>query len=154
MVQIMDKDRITDDVSGLVQRRYSLDTDAVQVFVTSRQSTNDVLYSSTVVPYGTRADSHWPPWAPLETNFDFETAPLGWVRIVQKTSASLRYDKYNNLRLKYNSELAKDSPLAAVAREPENRMDHLWVDFSACQSNLRLDSVLCDVCHRLGSVAL
>ena len=129
VVQIMDKHRITDDVSGLVQRRYSLDTDAVQVFVTSREATKSILFSNALVPYGTSAGSHWPPWAPLETNFDFRTAPPGWVRIVEKTSASLRYDKYNNLRLKYNSELTKDDPLAPVAREPENRMDHLRVDF-------------------------
>jgi hypothetical protein len=34
--------------------------------------------------------------------FDFELNPFGFSRIVQKTSATLRYDKFNNLRLKYN----------------------------------------------------
>ena len=130
VVQIMDKGRISDEVSGLVQRRFSLDMDGVQFFVTNVNSTKDALHLEALDSYGTSAKSKWPPWAPLETNFDFEMVAPGLTRIVQKTSASLRYDKYNNLRLKYNSELSDErSPNPRISNESESRMDHLWVNF-------------------------
>ena len=97
IVQIMDKDRISDDISGLVQRRFSLDTEGVQFFVASERYNRELLYQDTLELYGSSVESKWPPWAPLETNFDFEVAPAGWQRVVEKTSASLRYDKYNTL---------------------------------------------------------
>ena len=129
IVQIMDKDRISDDVSGLVQRRFSLDMDGVQSFVAHLRSMRDSLPLDVSAPYGASIGSEWPPWAPLETNFDFESTPMGWIRVVQKTSASLQYDKYNNLRLKYNSEVTKDNPNGIVSHGSETRIDHLWVSF-------------------------
>ena len=130
VVQIMDKDRISDDVSGLVQRRFSLDMEGVQFFVTDARPAGGMHSMDLGVPYGAAGHSNWPPWAPLETNFDFEANPLGLARIVQKTSASLRYDKYNTLRLKYNSELGESGQNGRDAvREAESRLDHLWVKF-------------------------
>ncbi|KAH0562013.1 hypothetical protein GP486_003283 [Trichoglossum hirsutum] len=131
VVQIMDKDRVADDVSGLVQRRFSADMDGVQFFVTDRKSfsTQSVsLYSGN--RYGAPAGSSWPPWVPLEVMFDFKTSPSGFSRVVQRTSASLRYDKYNSLRLKYNDEVT--NPDAHQTKSPEDiesRIDHLWVEF-------------------------
>ena len=130
VVQIMDRDRLSDDVSGLVQRRFSLDMDGVQFFVTNLKSAKNVVFLEALEPYGASTKSKWPPWAPLETNFDFETVPFGLARVVHQTSASLRYDRYNNLRLKYNSEIAADgSSDPNTARDTESRMDHLWVNF-------------------------
>jgi hypothetical protein len=131
VVQIMDKDRVADDVSGLVQRRFSADMDGVQFFVTDQKSFSTQslsLYSGN--RYGAPAGSSWPPWVPLEVMFDFRTSPSGFARVVQKTSASLRYDKYNSLRLKYNDEVT--NPDAHQTKCPENvesRIDHLWVEF-------------------------
>ncbi|KAL6721540.1 Protein SABRE [Lecanora helva] len=130
MVQVMDKHRIADDVSGLVQRRFSVDMDSVQFFVAIQKTFTQFLHIYSGNRYGTPQNSAWPPWVAFETNFDFDFDPFGWKRVVQKTSASLRYDKYNTLRLKYNDEVStgkvggKHGP-----EETETRLDHLWVDF-------------------------
>ncbi|KAH0538411.1 hypothetical protein FGG08_005011 [Glutinoglossum americanum] len=131
VVQIMDKDRVADDVSGLVQRRFSADMDSVQFFVTDQKrfSTQSLsLYSGN--RYGAPAGSVWPPWVPFEVMFNFETNPSGFSRVVQKTSASLRYDKYNSLRLKYNDEVTNADALETQSPENiESRIDQLWVEF-------------------------
>lgn len=130
VVQIMDKDRIADDVSGLVQRRFSVDMDSVQFFVTTQKILSQFLHIYSGNRYGTPKGSAWPPWVAFEVNFDFEYDPFGWSRVVQRTSASLRYDKYNTLRLKYNEEVS--SGKLGQKHKPEStesRIDHLWVDF-------------------------
>lgn len=130
VIQIMDKDRMTDDVSGLVQRRFSVDMDSVQFFVTNQRSLMQFLHLYSGNRYGAPKGSSWPPWVPFEVNFDFEMSPFGWSRVVQKTSASLRYEKYNTLRLKFNDEINSGKPGRPNTPEStENRIDHLWVDF-------------------------
>ncbi|RDL39733.1 Uncharacterized protein BP5553_04073 [Venustampulla echinocandica] len=127
VIEIMDKELIYDDVSGLVQRRFSVEMDSTQFFVT-----NQKLFSLQLLPmyagthYGTPAGSAWPPWVPMEIMFNFEVDPFGFKRVVQKTSASLRFDKYNSLRLKYNEEVSSRGNWPSTM---ENRMDHLWVEF-------------------------
>ena len=132
VVQIMDKDRIADDVSGLVQRRFSVDMDSVQFFVTTQKILSQFLHIYSGNRYGTPKGSAWPPWVAFEVNFDFEYDPFGWSRVVQRTSASLRYDKYNTLRLKYNDEVSSGKMKMGQKHRPENtesRIDHVWVDF-------------------------
>ncbi|MCJ1478897.1 hypothetical protein MMC13_007581 [Lambiella insularis] len=130
VVQIMDKTRIADDVSGLVQRRFSVDMDGVQFFVTTQKALTKFIHLYSANRYGTPKGTAWPPWVPIEVNFDFSINPFGWSRVVQKTSASLRYDKYNTLRLKYNDEVTKGEAGEGHAQEdPESRIDHLWVEF-------------------------
>ena len=66
----------------------------------------------------------------MEVMFDFNVNPFGFSRVVQRTSASLRYDKYNTLRLKYNDEVSTGEPGHVQTPDSlENRIDHLWVDF-------------------------
>ncbi|KAF2797992.1 hypothetical protein K505DRAFT_234215 [Melanomma pulvis-pyrius CBS 109.77] len=131
VLQIMDKDRVMDEVSGLVQRRFSAAMDSLQIFVTNAKtfSPEDIhMYSGST--YGTPAGSAWPPWVPFEVMFEFHTNPYGFQRVVQRTSASMRYDKYNTLRLKYNDDVSGGD--SGSTRSPENlesRVDHLWVDF-------------------------
>jgi len=131
VVQIMDKDRVMDDVSGLVQRRFSAAMDSLQIFVTNAKtfSPEDIhMYSGST--YGTPAGSAWPPWVPFEVMFEFHTNPYGFQRVVQRTSASMRYDKYNTLRLKYNDDVSgSDSTSSKRPDNLESRVDHLWVDF-------------------------
>ena len=130
VVQIMDKTRLADDVSGLVQRRFSVDMDGVQFFVTTQKALTKFIHLYSANRYGAPKGSAWPPWVPIEVNFDFNINPFGWSRVVQKTSASLRYDKYNTLRLKYNDEVTKGE--AGQSHSPEDlesRIDHLWVEF-------------------------
>ncbi|KAF4120369.1 RNA pol II promoter Fmp27 protein domain [Geosmithia morbida] len=159
VVEVMDKKRLSDTVSGLVQRRFLVNMDSTQFFVTHNKwfMTNLVsMYAGS--RYGAVGGSSWPPWVPMEVMFDFQAAPFGFKRVVEKTSAVLRYDKFNTLRLKYNAEVGTenqgpdatsplsptsnsgnfgnlDSAAAATASSGptattnENRMDNLWVEF-------------------------
>ncbi len=131
VIQIMDKTRMSDDVSGLVQRRFLAEMNNVQVFVTDRES-----FAAQFLPlfsgkkYGAADNSSWPPWVPLEIMFDFHIDPFGFSRVVQRTSASLRYDKYNTLRLKFNDEVSKGKPHRAKATgNTESQIDHIAVQF-------------------------
>ena len=131
VLQIMDKDRVMDEVSGLVQRRFTAAMDSLQIFVTNAKifSGMDDIHMYSGSTYGTPAGSAWPPWVPFEVMFEFHTNPYGFQRVVQRTSASMRYDKYNTLRLKYNDDVSGDSTSTKSARNMESRIDHLWVDF-------------------------
>lgn len=137
VVSIMDKERVSDDVSGLVQRRFTLDMDGAQFFVATQKKLMAHLQFYAGNKYGNMPGSAWPPWLTLEAMFDFELNPFGFSRIVQKTSASLRYDKYNNLRLKYNDEVGNEedssisqgSHAGSPAAAKEVRMDQISVDF-------------------------
>ncbi|KAL7912186.1 mitochondrial protein from FMP27 domain-containing protein [Trichoderma velutinum] len=130
VVEVMDKSRIADQVSGLVQRRFLVNMDSTQFFVTHQKwfVTNLVsMYAGS--KYGTPTGSSWPPWVPMEVMFDFRTDPFGFKRVVQKTSAMLRYDKYNNLRLKYNDEVNSENTDETTEEPTEKRVDNLWVEF-------------------------
>ena len=131
VVQIMDKDRVSDDVSGLVQRRFRAAADSLQMFVTSTKTfTTEHLHMYSANRYGAKAGSYWPPWVPMEMMFEFQTNPYGFNRVVHRTSASLRYDKYNTLRLKYNDDVSGGDPKTAKGtEEAESRMDHVWLEF-------------------------
>lgn len=140
VVSIMDKHRLADDVSGLVQRRFALDQDGVQIFITNLKTLSKFINLYSGNKYGNGPGSVWPPWASIETMFDFQIDPFGFQRVVQKTSASLRYEKYNALRLKYNEEIAEgtdDTP--GKSKHKESRIDHIWVDFprlrASCDSH-------------------
>ncbi|ODA82659.1 hypothetical protein RJ55_01167 [Drechmeria coniospora] len=131
VLEVMDKTRISDNVSGLVQRRFHLNMDSTQFFVTHQkwfQTSLVSMYAGSM--YGTPVGTSWPPWVPIEIMFNFTTDPFGFKRVVQKTSAVLRYDKYNNLRLKYNDDVVNaDDGVSEAPPEPESRADSLWVEF-------------------------
>ena len=131
VVQIMDKDRVSDEVSGLVQTRFRAAADSLQMFVTSTQTfTTEHLHMYSANRYGAKAGTYWPPWVPMEMMFEFQTNPYGFNRVVHRTSASLRYDKYNPLRLKYNDDVSGGEPKTGEGDdEAEARMDHVWLEF-------------------------
>ena len=132
--QIMDKERIADEISGLVQRRFSAEMDNIQFFVASKQSFGtDFLHMYSGSTYGASPVSRWPPWVPLEVMFDFDIGQYGshgFSRVVQRTSASLRFDKYNKLRLTCNEEVSDDQrDCNKRSNEIDSAMDHLWIEF-------------------------
>ena len=129
IVSIMDKARMSDDVSGLVQRRFALDMDGAQFFVTNQKRLAKYLHLYSGNRYGSPPGTNWPPWVSLEAMFDFHLDPFGFQRVIQKTSASLRYEKYNPLRLKYNEEVGSADGEQKKSYGSESRIDHLWVDF-------------------------
>ncbi|KAA8899769.1 golgi-body localization protein domain-containing protein [Sphaerosporella brunnea] len=144
IVSIMDRDRLGDEVSGLVQRRFALNLENTQFFVSHHKDfATESMSLHSENRYGAPNGSSWPPWVPLESMFDFRQTPVGFSRAVERTSATLRYDKHNTLRLKYSDQVSgieagkagtKHGPL-----EAERRIDHVWVDFprveASCDSN-------------------
>ncbi|KAL2156281.1 hypothetical protein VTH82DRAFT_1026 [Thermothelomyces myriococcoides] len=131
VVDVLDKSRLFDEVSGLVQRRFLVNMDSTQLFVTHKKwFTTRLLPMYSGNTYGTPSGSSWPPWVPMEVMFDFQSDPFGFKRVVQKTSAMLRYDKFNTLRLKYNDEVNNvDGDSGAPQDSAESRTDNLWVEF-------------------------
>lgn len=129
VVQIMDKDRVMDEVSGLVQHRFSANMDSLQVFVTSTKTfSTEFLHMYSGNHYGGKPGDHWPPWVPLEVMFEFTANPYGFNRVVHRTLASLRYEKYNNLRLKYNEDVSDGRRNQDLEAEEAN-MDNIWIEF-------------------------
>ncbi|KAM3481608.1 hypothetical protein MY5147_000594 [Beauveria neobassiana] len=130
VVEVMDKDRISDTVSGLVQRRFLVNMDSTQFFVTHQKWFQTHLVSMYAGSrYGTPSGSAWPPWVPMEIMFDFQADPFGFKRVVRKTSAVLRFDKYNTLRLKYNAEVGTEENGDSDEQATESRTDNLWIEF-------------------------
>ena len=134
VLQIMDEERLSDEISGLVQRRFTSEMENTQFFVTQKQSHSvEYLHMFSHIKYGASLGTSWPPWVPLEVVFDFDIgsfASYGFSRVVQKTSASLRFDKYNQLRLKYNDNVSDERPMGnGKSATTDASMDHLWVDF-------------------------
>jgi hypothetical protein len=131
VLQIVDKGHSEDDVSGLVQTRFAAEMDNIQFFATTKKTLSPQflkLFAGNL--YGTSGGSAWPPWAPIEAMFDFSVDTYGFQRVVQRTTASLRYDKYNNLRLKYNDNVNNDDAKHLHGNgDAESRMDHLWIEF-------------------------
>jgi hypothetical protein len=141
VVQIMDKERVLDEISGLVQTRFSAAMDSMQVFVASTKTfSTEYLHMYSGNRYGGKAGEYWPPWVPLEVMFEFQVNPYGFSRVVHRTSASLRYDKYNNLRLKYNDNVSGgDGNKTRNPDASDPRMDHVYIEFphfrAICDSN-------------------
>jgi len=141
VVQIMDKERMLDEISGLVQTRFSAAMDSMQVFVASTKTfSTEYLHMYSGNRYGGKAGEYWPPWVPLEVMFEFQVNPYGFSRVVHRTSASLRYDKYNNLRLKYNDDVSGgDGNKTRNPDASDPRMDHVYIEFphfrAICDSN-------------------
>ena len=129
VISIMDRSNLSDDVSGLVQRRFALDMDGAQFFVTTQKTLYKFLHLYSGNKYGNAPGSSWPPWVSLEVMFDFHLNPFGFQRIIQKTSASLRYEKYNPLRLKHEKVESGENASAQGSDQQESRLDQLWINF-------------------------
>lgn len=134
IVSVMDKQRLSDEVSGLVQRRFSLNMDNTQFFVShSRDFVNQSTWLHSANRYGAPSGTSWPPWVPLESMFDFCNNPVGFSRVVERTSAALRYDKHNSLRLKYSDQVndQENNGFSTQGRplNVERRVDQIWVEF-------------------------
>ncbi|KAK9462819.1 golgi-body localization protein domain-containing protein [Lipomyces oligophaga] len=139
IISIMDKNEIEDDVSGLVQSRYSANLDNAQFFVFQKEEMrrqSHWLFSSSLYG-GTRLNSAvglahympvsavWPPWVPVETIYD--GCALKDNMITERTSSSLSYDKHNSLRLKTGDRVVNSVNANSVAVTKE--IDQLSVDF-------------------------
>ncbi|KAJ6260479.1 hypothetical protein Dda_4705 [Drechslerella dactyloides] len=132
VISIMDKERMGDPVSGLVQRRFALELENAQAFVAKHKDFTSPLHNlHSNNQYGCVKNTSWPPWVPLENMFLFDTNPHGFSRVVKKTSTTLRADKHNSLRLKLIDEGLDSggSEKNANLADNEPRVDHVWATF-------------------------
>ena len=129
---IMDKESIDDEVGGLIQRRFTIGMDHAQFFVAHRKSIEEFSHRSILSNiYGSNS-VQWPPWIPVETVYDFHANPLPFTRMVERTSASMRYEKHNPLRLKLNDRVQDDifrSAELSSLSPLDRRIDDISVHF-------------------------
>ena len=129
---VMDKESIDDEVGGLIQRRFTVGMDYAQFFVAHKKSIEDFSHRSILTNIYGANSTQWPPWIPLETVYDFNADPLPFTRMVERTSASMRYDKHNPLRLKLNDHVQDDifrlAELSSLT-SPDRRVDDISVHF-------------------------
>ncbi|EMR10372.1 hypothetical protein PNEG_01623 [Pneumocystis murina B123] len=128
---IIDKNMVDDTVSGLLQHRFIVKMNNAQIFVSKK---NDFIENSTnffyTNSYGS-LQSNWSPWVPLESIYDFTGTPLAFTRIIDQTSASLGFIKYNHLRLKKNELNHNKNDLfeSFKIESPEKYVNNIFVDF-------------------------
>lgn len=129
---IMDKESIDDQVGGLIQRRFTIGMDHAQFFVAHKKTIEEFSHRSILSNIYGANSALWPPWIPVETVYDFNADPLLFTRMVERTSASMRYDKHNPLRLKLNDRLQDDifrsSELSSLT-PLDRRIDDISVHF-------------------------
>lgn len=117
-----------DDVSALVQRKFSVQMTSAQFFYAQQKGFHGAIANLlTQNSYGADGDSYWPPWVPIESVYDFERSPRAFDRIVDRTSALCVYTKNNQLRIKKNENTIRKSQINGS--NAEDRTDSILVDF-------------------------
>jgi hypothetical protein len=106
--------------------------DHAQFFVAHKKSIEEFSHRSILSNIYGANSNQWPPWIPVETVYDFNADPRPFTRMVERTSAFMRYDKHNPLRLKLNDRVQDDifhtaEPSGLVPLDP--RVDDISVHF-------------------------
>ncbi|GBB96916.1 hypothetical protein RclHR1_02870014 [Rhizophagus clarus] len=96
-----------DFINEVVKTRTFFGIDNAQIFTSRKQDFLNDYYSKilTANNYGAKGSENWPVWVPMEALISNTALPFQ--RIVKRTSATTRYDKFNNLRIK-GSDIKKD----------------------------------------------
>ncbi|CAN6596682.1 hypothetical protein TRVA0_001S03136 [Trichomonascus vanleenenianus] len=133
IISVIDANNEDDEVSGLVETRYGVLLEDAQFFVLSQA---DLAAGSVMVfgtnSYGCEKAANWPPWLALEICYDSE--PLSSQLVVSRTTATLRYDKPNSLRVQQiasrsGSTTDRAEFNAKVVRCENYRSNRVTVDF-------------------------
>ncbi|KAG9294077.1 hypothetical protein G9A89_001318 [Geosiphon pyriformis] len=96
------EDRLRGDANEVVKTRTIFGLDNTQLFLTwKRDFQNDDSKLLSANNFGAKANEKWPVWVPIESLFNYdEKSSFPFQRIVERTSATLLYDKFNHLRIK------------------------------------------------------
>ena len=101
----MDDAALDDEIGGLILQRFAVEMGHAQFFMAQKESLkHNICELLATGSYGSLDKSFWPPWLPLESIYAFDSNPAPFVRVVEKTSAAMRYDKHNHLRLQIHSD--------------------------------------------------
>ncbi|CCG82056.1 Putative uncharacterized protein [Taphrina deformans PYCC 5710] len=129
ILAVKDRAIAADDVSALVQRKFSVLMTGVQFFYAHQSEFHGAIANLlTQNSYGAEGDSYWPPWVPIESVYDFENKVQAFERVVNKTSALCTYTKNNQLRIKKNDHKVAKADFSSS--EVEDRTDSVVVKFS------------------------
>ncbi|KAE8393528.1 RNA pol II promoter Fmp27 protein domain-containing protein [Aspergillus alliaceus] len=128
VISVLDRAHGSDDVSGLVQRRFTLDMKGGQFFVATKKNlmTYLPLYSGST--YGNPSGSAWPPWLSLEANLDSDINSAIFSRVLERASAHLQYIKNSTYSLK-DSGNAKTDQSEQSPKWADSQLDKITVYF-------------------------
>ena len=105
----MDDSALDDEIGGLILQHFAIEMGHAQFFMAQKASLkHNICELLATGSYGSPDKSFWPPWLPLESIYAFDSNPAPFVRVVEKTSAAMRYDKYNQLRLQIHSDTERN----------------------------------------------
>lgn len=128
ILAINDTSIAEDDVSALVQRKFSVKMNSAQFFHAHQSGFHGAIANLlTQNSYGADGNSYWPPWVPIENVYDFENSPRSFDRIVVRTSAELTYIKNNNLRIKKHERVHTENRISD--EDIEDLTDSVTVNF-------------------------
>ncbi|CAG8512718.1 3510_t:CDS:2 [Acaulospora morrowiae] len=125
-----------DFINEVVKTRTFFGLDNAQFFTSSKEDfSSDFSRVLSANNYGSKNNENWPVWVPIEALINHSNA-FPFQRIVRRTSATMQYDKYNNLRIK-GSDHKKDEYEASEKNMTEDldqddfhkRMDLWYIDF-------------------------
>ncbi|ODQ67606.1 hypothetical protein NADFUDRAFT_4755, partial [Nadsonia fulvescens var. elongata DSM 6958] len=136
IISIIDSDEVSYSMESLVETRYGVLLQDAHFFVMNKSSFEEcqsvVLNNNS---YGCSKNTQWPPWLAVECCF--VSKPLKFASVIERTSACLRYDKPNLLRIKNGTkceasssgEETKSKCTSSVVRNEEHRPNRISVDF-------------------------
>ncbi|CAG8707993.1 36346_t:CDS:2, partial [Racocetra persica] len=127
-----------DIINEVVKTRTFFGLDNAQFFTSLkkdfRTSLSRILSDNN---YGSKGSENWPVWVPPEALLDHSKENLlPFQRIIKRTSATMQYDKFNNLRIK-GSDIRKDDSEQKTDRpglgdsdvdDFDKRMDSWYID--------------------------
>ncbi|VVT53361.1 uncharacterized protein SAPINGB_P003535 [Magnusiomyces paraingens] len=130
VIEIVDTERELGDQSRVLESRYGVFLQEAQFYVLSAENVknNAYLYFSHNT-YGCGKSAMWPPWLAVECCYDDQA--LEEFLVINKTSATLRYDKPNSLRIQESTstEELQNTCTAALIRHEIHHQNRIAVDF-------------------------
>lgn len=130
VIEILDSEQSSDDQSRVIESRYGVFLQDAQFYALCSDDVKNrsYLYFSHNT-YGCGKVPTWPPWLAVECCYD-ESA-LREFLIIDRTSATLRYDKPNSLRIQKNADTKdlQNTCSAALIRHEMHHQNRITVDF-------------------------
>lgn len=130
VIEIVDTERALGDQSRVLESRYGVFLQDAQFYVLSAENVRNhaYLYFSHHT-YGCGKSPMWPPWLAVECCYDDQA--LKEFLIINKTSATMRYDKPNSLRVQKMADTKElqNACTAALIRHEMHHQNRIAVDF-------------------------
>ncbi|CAJ0902711.1 6400_t:CDS:10, partial [Entrophospora sp. SA101] len=148
---------IGDFINEVVKTRTFFGLDNAQFFTAVKNDFRNYLSRiSTANNYGAKGQENWPVWVPIEGLIsNTKKNALPFQRVVRRTSATMQYDKFNNLRIKGVGDVTEEDSSYTKLKNAElekdefhKRMDTWKINFprfhlsaTSAQYNIFLDVI-------------